>query len=103
MARVTFESSDGKVRVVVDAPTGAALADLCDDHAAPIPFSCRSASCATCHVRVIEGEAELLPPEDEELDVLDAIGEKPPVHRLACCAKVRPGAGLVHVRAENEY
>src|SRR5688572_2169805 len=103
MPKVTFESSDGTSKKTVDAPEGGAIADLCDDHAAPIPFSCRSASCATCHIEVLEGADALLPPEDEELDVLDAIASRPPRFRLACCAKLRPGAGLVVVRAQNDY
>lgn len=103
MARVTFESSDGARKITAEAPEGAALADLCDDHAAPIPFSCRSASCATCHIEVLEGADALLPPEAEELDVLDAIGAAPPRFRLACCAKAKPGPAVVVVRAQNEY
>ena len=103
MPTVTFESSDGAIKKTVEAPDGGALADLCDDHEAPIPFSCRSASCATCHIEVLEGEDALLPPEDEELDVLDAICSTPPRFRLACCAKLRPGPGKVVVRAQNDY
>jgi 2Fe-2S ferredoxin len=103
MPRVTFESNDGARSVSVEAPGGGALADFADDSEAPIPFSCRSASCATCHVEVLEGQSLLLPPEDEELDVLDAISSPPPRFRLACCAKVQPGDGIVRVRAQNEY
>ena len=103
MPTVTFESSDGEVRLTVAAPSGGALADLADDNEAPIPFSCRSASCATCHIEVLEGEDALLPPEDEELDVLDAIQTPPPRFRLACCAKMKPGDAVVRVRAQNEY
>ena len=102
MPIVTFESSDGAIKKTVAAPNGGALADLCDDHEAPIPFSCRSASCATCHIEVLEGAEALLPPEDEELDVLDAIDAKPPKYRLACCAKLKAGAGTGRVRAQNE-
>ena len=103
MPTVTFESFDGSQKKTVDAPDGSSLADLCDDHAAPIPFSCRSASCATCHIEVLEGEDALVPPDADELDVLDAISAKPPRFRLCCQAKLRPGAGRVVVRAQNEY
>jgi ferredoxin len=103
MPTVRFESSDGSRQVTAEAPNGGALADLCDDHAAPIPFSCRSASCATCHIEVLEGAESLMPPETEELDVLDAIGAAPPKYRLCCCAKAKPGAGRIVVRAQNEY
>jgi 2Fe-2S ferredoxin len=102
MPTVTFESLNGSVKKTIDAPKGGSLADLCDDHGAPIPFSCRSASCATCQVEVLEGEASLLPPEDEELDVLEAISAQPPRYRLACCAKLKPGVGTVRIRAQNE-
>lgn len=103
MPEITFVSSDGAQKKTVNAPDGGALADLCDDNSAPIPFSCRSASCATCHVEVLEGGEALLPPEDEELDVLDAVGSQAPQFRLACCAKLRPGPGRVIVKAQNEY
>ena len=103
MPEITFESSDGSQKKTVNAPDGGSLADLCDDSAAPIPFSCRSASCATCHIEVIEGAEALLPPEPEELDVLDAVCSKAPKFRLACCAKLRAGPGKVIVRAQNEY
>lgn len=103
MPEITFESSDGSQKKTVNAPEGGALADLCDDHAAPIPFSCRSASCATCHIEVLEGAELLLPPEEEEKDVLDAVLSKPPRFRLACCARMRAGPGKVTVRAQNEY
>ncbi len=103
MPEITFESSDGAQRKTVSAPEGGALADLCDDNSAPIPFSCRSASCATCHIEVLEGAEALLPPEPEELDVLESVSSQPPRFRLACCAKLRAGAGRVVVRAQNEY
>jgi ferredoxin len=103
MPEITFESSDGSQKMTVKAPDGGALADLCDDHAAPIPFSCRSASCATCHIEVLEGAELLLPPEPEELDVLDAVCSMPPRFRLCCQAKLKPGPGRVVVRAQNEY
>lgn len=103
MAIVTFESSNGEKKVTAEARAGGSLSDLCDDHSAPIPFSCRSASCATCQVEVLEGEAALLPPDEEERDVLDALGVAPPRYRLACCAKVKSGDAPVRVRALNEY
>ena len=103
MPEITFESFDGSQTKTVNAPDGAALADLCDDYEAPIPFSCRSASCATCHIEVLQGAETLLPPEEEERDVLDAISSAPPRFRLACCARLGAGPAKVVVRAQNEY
>jgi len=103
MPTVTFESSDAKIKKVVNEPKGGSMADICDDHEAPIPFSCRSASCATCHIEVLEGADALLPPDQDELDVLEAIDAKPPRFRLACQAQLKPGEALVRVRALNDY
>jgi ferredoxin len=103
MPTVTFEAADGKRTVTVVDPRGGPIADMIDDSEAPIPFSCRSASCATCHIEVLEGEDAFFPPEDEELDVLDAISSTPPHYRLACCAKLKPGDAVVRVRAQNEF
>lgn len=82
---------------VVDAPEGGDLVDLCDLHFAPIPFSCRSASCGTCYIDVLEGAELLEPPDAAEQELLDLLG----LHkrsRLACQARVKPGRGTVRVR-----
>ena len=42
----------------VDVEAGGQLADICDHYFAPIPFSCRSASCGTCHIEIVEGETK---------------------------------------------
>ena len=99
MPLVVFESADGKAPAVeVDAPDGARLVDLCDERNAPVPFSCRSASCGTCRIDVLEGGDRLAPPRDEELDVLDIYGDSPARRRLACQAVALPGAGCIRVR-----
>lgn len=79
----------------------ARILDVCDTHATPVPFSCRGASCGTCQVEMLQGADQFLPAEDEELDLLEAIGCDPKV-RLACCCKLRPGATLVRMRPLNE-
>ncbi len=82
----------------LDRPDGGKLVDMCDETNAPIPFSCRSASCGTCRIEVLEGHGEIAPPEDEELDVLDIFGDDPKVRRLGCCAKLSAGAAVVRVQ-----
>ncbi|HEY3817970.1 MAG TPA: 2Fe-2S iron-sulfur cluster-binding protein [Polyangiaceae bacterium] len=99
MTLVVFESAEAGVPTVeVEAPTGARLVDLCDERDAPVPFSCRSASCGTCRVDVLEGADLLEPPRDEELDVLDIFGDDPTRRRLACQAQVRGASGRIRVR-----
>ncbi len=98
MARVEFlESVFGKAKAV-DAPDGGALVDVCDAHYAPIPFSCRSATCGTCHVVVTEGAEYLEPPNAEEAELLSIL-RGPSTGRLACQAVLKPGAGLVRLRS----
>lgn len=81
----------------IEAPEGGDLVDLCDEHLAPVPFSCRSASCATCQVEIVEGADLLEPPLEAEQDLLDLLGG-PPSTRLACQARVKPGPGLVRLK-----
>ena len=102
MTLVLFEPiARGGAAVEADAPDGARMVDLCDQHDAPVPFSCRSASCGTCRVDVLEGMDLLDPPRDDELDVLDLFGDDPGHRRLACQVRVRGGSGRVRVRAAD--
>lgn len=97
-AKVITEGSTGRI-VEIDAPPGAALVDLCDEHLAPIPFNCRSASCGTCRIHVLEGADQLLPPAQDELDLLDVFNHEPPRVRLTCQAKLAPDARRIRVKA----
>jgi 2Fe-2S ferredoxin len=99
--RVLFESSVSPP-LAVDVPDGGRLLDTCDEHGAPIPFSCRGASCGTCRIDVLEGIDELEPAADEELDILDIFGDSPRARRLACQARMRPGLGVLRIRTVNE-
>jgi ferredoxin len=95
--RVEFvENAIGRAKAV-EVTESVAIVDLCDEYLAPVPFSCRSASCATCQIEVIEGLDLLEPPEFEEKELL-ALLAGPPNLRLACQAKVKPGPGLVRIK-----
>jgi 2Fe-2S ferredoxin len=108
---VRSRTTQGGADVELDAPRGGPLVDLCDASQVEIPFSCRSASCGTCRVTVLEGASLLAPPEVDERELL-AIFATPaelagvmlgdsgaPVLRLACQARIRPGPGLIILRA----
>lgn len=101
MPTIEFESSRAGRGRVLEAPEGGALVDLCDRHLAPIPFSCRSATCGTCHIEVVEGAELLDPPESAEAELLSLL-RGPPTGRLACQAVVRPVAGRLRVRPLDE-
>ena len=83
---------------MVEAENGGDLVDVCDEHLLPVPFSCRSATCGTCHVEVLEGQELLEPPSPEESDLLELLGG-PEGSRLACQARVRKGPGLLRLRS----
>ncbi|MDX2051195.1 MAG: 2Fe-2S iron-sulfur cluster-binding protein [Polyangiaceae bacterium] len=76
---------------------GGELLDICDQYLAPIPFSCRSASCGTCHIHVTEGQDLLEPPEAAESELLELLGNLPN-HRLACQARVKDEPGTIVIR-----
>lgn len=101
MPLVVFVNPRG-AELEVDVPEGARLVDLCDERQACVPFSCRSASCGTCRIDVLEGSGLLDPPHDEELDILDIFGDSPDRRRLACQARVRSGAGKLRVRPAED-
>jgi 2Fe-2S ferredoxin len=102
MPEVVFLSAGAKPEELlrVLAPDGGSLADLCDDHSAPVEFSCRSASCGTCRVRVLEGAELLLPAAEDEDELLVLFGQpssttpRQPV-RLACQVRMREGPGCI--------
>ncbi|UQA63708.1 (2Fe-2S)-binding protein [Polyangium aurulentum] len=83
------------------AQPGEALVDVCDVARAPIAFSCRSASCGTCRVEVLEGAELLTAPSRPEQEILD-IFEARPNERLACQAKLGAGEGVVLLRWAGE-
>jgi 2Fe-2S ferredoxin len=80
MVRLRFEPSGFET----EAAPGERIVDVTDEHPqADVPYSCRSASCGTCRVEVVEGAEALVTPEDDELEVLQVFGDEPRV-RLAC-------------------
>lgn len=98
MPKIEFLASVAGSAKEADAPNGGPLLEICDGALAPIPFSCRSASCATCHVEVLAGTELLEPPDEPEQDLLDIMGG-PDGSRLACQVIVKPGPGLIRIRS----
>jgi 2Fe-2S ferredoxin len=95
---IEFLGNGFGAKKTIEAPEGGALVDLCDEHFAPVPFSCRSASCGTCHSEVLEGIELFAPAEPLEQDLLDLLGGGPR-SRLACQAEVLPGPGLIRLKS----
>ncbi len=97
MATLVFVANRFGAEKRIEVPEGGEIVDICDHHFAPIPFSCRSASCGTCQVEVLEGEELLEPQNDAERDLIPLLGGK---GRLACQARVRPNVeGVIKLRS----
>jgi ferredoxin len=78
-AKVCFILEDLEVEV----PNGAKLAEVVDAAGADVTFGCRSGTCGTCRVRVVEGASRLSPPTPEERDFLSSLGAAAD-ERLGC-------------------
>jgi ferredoxin len=109
MPLVVFESRLPLPPIEADCPEGGRLLDVCDELAvapnaspgrvAPVPFSCRGATCGSCRVDVIEGTDVLEPPSANEQETLAVFGDDPTRRRLACQLRMLPGRGVVRIRA----
>ena len=97
--RVRFHPSDYQTEI--QAPV--ALIDVTDEHPeADVPYSCRSASCGTCRVEVVTGGEALLPPDDDEKDVLEIFGDEGPV-RLCCQLQLARDTELLELRVVDPF
>ncbi len=88
MATVEVKNDGGKVEV----PDGSLLADI--DGKCSVLFACKTASCASCKVKVLEGMENLEPPNDLEKAGLEIFGTDP-IERLMCQCKLKKGKIVV--------
>jgi ferredoxin len=73
--------------VVLHAPEGQRLIELCDAHVTPLQFGCRAGACGTCLLRVLEGMSNLSSMTENEEILLPALTEDP-AGRLGCQLQV---------------
>lgn len=69
--------------LLVEAPAGTPLQAIADAAGADITFGCRTGSCGTCRVRIVEGLGHCGEPGHEERDFLKGLNA-PADQRLAC-------------------
>ena len=86
MTLVRFLGTGGAFDRAVDAPPGARLLDVAQAADQPLEGTCGGQmSCSTCHVIVASDDfAHLMPPSEEEEDLLDLAHGVTPTSRLAC-------------------
>jgi ferredoxin len=83
MVKVHFRLED----LLVEAPEGTPLQRIADAAGADITFGCRTGSCGTCRVSVVEGLEHCSEPGPEERDFLKGL-DAPADQRLACQVSV---------------
>ncbi len=91
MVKVHFRLED----LLVEAPVGTSLQGIADAAGADITFGCRTGSCGTCRVSIVEGLEHCSEAGPEERDFLAGL-DAPPDQRLACQV-------CVHGDVEIEY
>jgi ferredoxin len=101
MPTVLFEKNLFGPECQAEAPNGGRLVDLCDQVQAPVPFSCRAATCATCLIEILQGAELLEPPSSSEAELLHLL-DYPPQMRLACQAGLSRAKGLIRLRIVDD-
>jgi ferredoxin len=67
----------------VEVPHGTKLSEVVEASGADITFGCKSGTCGTCRVRVVQGNHHLSLPTPEERDFLSSLGAADD-ERLGC-------------------
>jgi ferredoxin len=90
MTRIRFISADGSREAMVEAAPGSRLLDVAQAHGMPLEGTCEGAmACSTCHVHLVGGDVDRLPPpSEEEDDMLDFAAGANRQSRLACQVKL---------------
>jgi ferredoxin len=101
MPTVLFEGNLFGEECQVDVPAGGHLVDVCDSAGAPVPFSCRGATCGTCLIEILQGSEFFEPPSPNEAELLSAL-DYPPSIRLACQAELTHEKGLIRLRIVDD-
>ena len=84
MPKVTITTDDKTIEVA----DNYAMIDMCEDHETSILFGCRDGACGACMIKVLEGQENLSPMQEDEKDFLETMAAEPD-ERLACQCKVK--------------
>ena len=100
MIRIRFLSADSAREHIVDAAPGTRLLDLAQAEGQPLEGTCEGAmACSTCHVHLVGGDVDALPPpSEEEEDMLDFAAGANRQSRLACQVKLTADINSLDVK-----
>lgn len=90
MICIRFLSADGSAERIVEAQPGDRLLDVAQADGQPLEGTCEGAmACSTCHVHLVGGDIDKLPPpSEEEEDMLDFAAGANRQSRLSCQIKL---------------
>ena len=100
MVRLDVVAESGVTSVHV--ARGDRVLDACDEAGAPIRFSCRSATCGICRVRVVAGAELVEPAGRDEREVLERFGSSPE-QRLACQLILAAVEGSLRIECASPF
>ena len=92
MVQVHFLLED----LLVEAPAGTPLERIAETAGADITFGCRTGSCGTCRVQIVEGLQHCSEPGSEERDFLKGL-DAPADQRLACQITVHGDVAIDYI------
>ncbi len=93
-AHITFSLED----LEVEAPVGTPLTEIVAKSGADVTFGCKSGTCGTCRIRILEGADNLSAPSREESDFLRKL-RRPSNERLACQCCVNGDVTIEYIGA----
>lgn len=96
MPVVRFESED----LEVDVDPGMRLLDLAAEVDCDITFGCKSGTCGTCRVKIVEGGQNLSPMQSEEQDFLAGFGARSD-ERLGCQITINGDCRIQYVGLDD--
>jgi len=96
--QVDVTDRKGRISQLIGAQ-GLTLMEALKAHGLPVAATCGgSKSCATCHVYIGEGFAQLSPPDEDEVDLLsESEHYRENVSRLSCQIVLLPTLSGLHI------
>ena len=97
MATVRFISEG----LEVDVESGIPLIELAGEVDCDITFGCRSGTCGTCRIRIVDGAANLSSMQGDEREFLRGFGAHPD-ERLGCQVTINGDCAIRYVGLDDQ-
>ena len=75
---------------IVDVPDNSKIKDVCENQLG-VEFGCENGVCATCRIKIAQGQENLSPKNEKEEEVFP----EEPEARLACQCEIKEGVVMI--------